>query len=74
MGSGQLIGAALGSAVAGFTIDTFGPTGGFITGIVFAVVGFLVAFLFRSAHPDLRGKDPSPIPDTEPVSIIKKDS
>ena len=74
MGSGQLIGAALGSAIAGFTIDAFGPTGGFITGIIFALCGFLVAFFFRSAHPDLRGKDPSPIPDTEPISVIKKDS
>lgn len=74
MGSGQLIGAAAGSAVAGFTIDSMGASGGFITAIVFGVLGVAVPILFRSAHPDLRGKDPSPIPDTEPVSIIKKDS
>lgn len=72
LGSGQLIGAALGSAVAGFAIDGVGPTGGFITAIVFAGVGLVVPIVFRSAHPDLRGKDPSPIPDTEPVSVIKK--
>ena len=72
LGSGQLIGAALGSAVAGFAIDGFGPTGGFVTAVGFAAVGLVVPIVFRSAHPDLRGKDPSPIPDTEPVSIIKK--
>jgi len=72
LGSGQLIGAALGSAVAGFAIDGFGPTGGFVTAIGFAAVGLVVPIVFRSAHPDLRGKDPSPLPDTEPVSVIKK--
>lgn len=72
LGSGQLIGAALGSAVAGFAIDGFGPTGGFVTAIGFAAVGLVVPIVFRSAHPDLRGKDPSPIPDTEPVSVIKR--
>jgi MFS family permease len=74
MGSGQLIGAAAGSAVAGFAIDGLGATGGFITAIAFGTVGLLVAVMFKSAHPDLRGKDASPIPDTEPVAIIRKDS
>jgi MFS family permease len=74
MGSGQLIGAAAGSAVAGFAIDGFGATGGFITAIAFGAVGLLVTIVFRGAHPDLRGVDASPIPDTEPVSIIRKDS
>ena len=74
MGSGQLIGAAAGSAVAGFAIDGFGATGGFVTAIAFGVVGVLVTIVFRSAHPDLRGKDVSPMPDTEPVSIIRRDS
>lgn len=72
LGSGQLIGAALGSAVAGFAIDGFGPTGGFVTAIGFSALGLIVPIVFRSAHPDLRGKDASPIPDTEPVSIIRK--
>lgn len=74
LGSGQLIGAALGSAIAGFAIDGFGASGGFVTAIAFAVVGLAVPIIFRSAHPDLRGKDPSPQPDTEPVAIIKKSS
>jgi MFS family permease len=70
MGSGQLVGAALGSAIAGFAIDGFGSRGGFIAAAVFAFLGVLVATLFKRAHPDLRGKDPSPIPDTEPVATI----
>ena len=70
LGTGQLIGAALGSAIAGFLIDDFGPIGGFWAAIAFAVAGMLVAVLFRSWHPDLRGRDASPIPDTEPVQIV----
>ena len=72
MGSGQLVGAALGSAVAGFAIDGFGSLGGFVAASILALLGFLVPAIFRSAHPDLRGKDMSPHPDTEPVQIIKR--
>lgn len=70
MGSGQLVGAALGSAIAGFAIDGFGSVGGFVAAAGFALVGALVPTLFKRAHPDLRGKDPSPIPDTEPLTTI----
>jgi len=69
VGSGQLIGAALGSAVAGFTIDAFGSPGGFIAAFAFAALGTVVAAVFTRAHPDLRDRDASPIPDTEPVTI-----
>lgn len=69
VGTGQLIGSAIGSAVAGFLIDSNGSIGGFITGAVFAAFGFLVPLIFRRAHPDLRGRDPSPIADTEPVAV-----
>ncbi len=70
LGTGQLIGAALGSAIAGFLIDDLGPIGGFYASIAFAVAGLLVAVFFRSWHPDLRGRDASPLPDTEPVEIV----
>ena len=69
MGTGQLIGAAIGSAIAGFLIDANGAVGGFWTAAGFAIVGFLVPTIFRKAHPDLRGRDASPIPDTEPVTV-----
>ncbi len=69
VGTGQLIGAALGSALAGFLIDGYGAPGAFwaATGLAFA--GFLVSALGRRWHPDLRGRDASPIPDTEPVPM-----
>lgn len=69
VGTGQLIGAALGSAAAGFLIDARGPVGGFVAAVALALVGFLVPLLLRGWHPDLRGKDASPIPDTEPVPV-----
>lgn len=71
VGSGQLIGAALGSAIAGFAIDAFGSFGGFTTALVFATVGTVVAALSTRAHPDLRDRDASPIPDTEPVTTVQ---
>ena len=69
VGTGQLIGAALGSAVAGFLIDGFGAVGAFWIAGAFALVGFIVPALAHRIHPDLRGRDASPIPDTEPVPV-----
>ena len=72
VGTGQLIGAALGSAVAGFLIDAYGPIGGFWAATVIAALGVLVPTVLRGWHPDLRGKDASPIPDTEPISTLRQ--
>lgn len=69
VGTGQLIGAALGSALAGFLIDGYDAVGAFWAAGVLAFLGFLVPALGRRWHPDLRGRDASPIPDTEPVAI-----
>jgi MFS family permease len=69
VGTGQLIGAALGSAVAGFLIDSAGPIGAFWTGASFAAATVLVAAVFHRASPDLSERDASPIPDTEPVAL-----
>ena len=69
VGTGQLIGAALGSAAAGFLIDAGGAIGGFVAAASLALLGFLFPVLFRRWHPDLRGRDASPIADTEPVPI-----
>lgn len=70
VGTGQLIGAAVGSALAGFLIDAQGPTGAFVVAAALALVGFLVPLLGRRWHPDLRGRDASPIPDTEPFAAV----
>ncbi|MFE4949862.1 MFS transporter [Leifsonia sp. NPDC056665] len=69
VGTGQLIGAALGSALAGFLIDGHGAVGAFWVAGAFALVGFVVPALAWRVHPDLRGRDASPIPDTEPVPV-----
>lgn len=69
IGTGQLIGAALGSALAGFFIDGYGAVGAFWIAGAFALVGVVVAAGGRPWTPDLRGKDASPIPDTEPVQV-----
>jgi MFS family permease len=69
VGTGQLIGAALGSAAAGFLIDINGPIGGFWAAAALALVGFLVPTVLRRWHPDLRGRDASPLADTEPVPV-----
>lgn len=70
VGTGQLIGAAAGSAIAGFLIDDIGPTGAYIAATAFAAAGLLVAVACVRGFPDLRERDASPIPDTEPVQTI----
>ncbi|MEO8529140.1 MAG: MFS transporter, partial [Pseudolysinimonas sp.] len=69
VGTGQLIGAGLGSALAGFLIDAAGAHGAFYAAATLAAIAVLIALVFRRALPDLRGRDASPIPDTEPVPI-----
>ena len=68
-GTGQLIGAAIGSAVAGFLIDRVGGVGGLVVAAGFALVGMIVPIVFVRHLPDLRGREVSPLPDTEPVPI-----
>lgn len=73
VGTGQLIGAAAGSAIAGFVIDALrspvstGASGAFWASAGFALAAVLVAVIFARGMPDLRGRDASPIPDTESV-------
>ncbi len=70
IGTGQLIGAALGSAIAGFLIDGVGPAGAYWAAAAFAIAGVIVSAVFVGGFPDLRGRDVSPIPDTAPVDVI----
>ncbi len=67
VGTGQLIGAAAGSAIAGFLVDGVGSGGAFWASAGFALLALVVAAVFRRALPDLRFRDPSPIPDTDAV-------
>ncbi len=70
VGTGQLIGAAAGSAAAGFLIDSTGPSGAYWAAAGFLIVGTIVAVLCVRWFPDLRGRDPSPLPDTEAVPVL----
>jgi MFS family permease len=67
VGTGQLIGAAAGSAIAGFLVDGVGSGGAFWASAGFAVLALAVAAVFHRALPDLRFRDASPIPDTDAV-------
>lgn len=69
VGTGQLMGAALGSSVAGFTIDNYGPASAILVAAGFAALGTFIPGLGRRWHPDLRGRDLSSIPDTAPVAV-----
>lgn len=69
VGTGQLIGVAAGAAVAGFLIDANGADGGFWVAAAFLAAGTVIAALFHRVMPDLRGRDASPITDTEPVPV-----
>ncbi|MGD2203567.1 MFS transporter [Microbacterium maritypicum] len=68
-GTGQLIGAAAGSAVAGFLVDVGDWRGAYLAATIFAAVGLLVAVVFVRSFPDLRHRDASPHPDTEPLAV-----
>lgn len=67
--TGQLIGAGIGSAIAGVVIDQHGAQGAFIVSAAIALVGVGVAAAAARRLPDLRGRDSSPIPDTEPIPL-----
>lgn len=69
IGTGQLIGAALGSAFAGVLIDSSGAIGAYWVAGSFALLGALLAAVSVRWIPDLRGREAGPIPDTEPVAI-----
>ena len=55
----------------GGMIDAFDAHGAFWVAAGLTFLGFLVAMVFRGAHPDLRGRDSSPIPDTEPIQTMR---
>lgn len=59
VGTGQLVGAALGSALAGFVIDGYGSPGAMIVAASLAALAALIAYVFRGVQPDLsRGAEP----------------
>lgn len=55
IGTGQLLGASVGSALAGIAIDAGGGHAGILVAVAIAGSAALVALVFRDAQPDLRG-------------------
>jgi MFS family permease len=56
IGTGQLIGAALGSAVAGVAIDHFGSSAGLMTSVSFTLATLVLALFTAKWMPDLRNR------------------
>lgn len=56
IGTGQLIGAALGSAVAGVAIDHFGSGAGLTCSLLFTIVTMVFALATTRWMPDLRNR------------------
>lgn len=70
-GTGQLIGAAVGSAVAGFLIDLTGtPTASYWAATALCALALVVAVLFVHFLPDLRERGAAPIPDTDAIRTV----
>lgn len=70
IGSGQLIGAGIGSAVAGLCIDHFGALTAIVAAAAFSLITALGALVTYKWSPDLRGGHGAPLPDTGPVETI----
>jgi MFS family permease len=62
--TGQLVGVALGAALAGQLLDHAGPAAAFGSGALLACAALLASVLATRWQPDLRGREVGPIPDT----------
>ncbi|WP_347754285.1 MFS transporter [Agrococcus sp. ProA11] len=68
IGTGQLLGAAVGSAIAGVAIDAVGGVGAVWVAVVMVAIAAAVATVFRRHQPDLRHGIGEP-PDTAPIEL-----
>lgn len=69
IGTGQLVGVAIGSATAGVAIDGLGANGAVLVSTAFLLLTTLYSAASIPLMPDLRGRDIAPPPDTEPISL-----
>jgi MFS family permease len=67
--TGQLVGVALGAALAGQALDRFGAPTAFACGAVLAVLAALAATAGMPFFPDLKGRNAGPVPDTVPIAL-----
>lgn len=54
IGTGQLIGTSIGSALAGIAIDASGGHGGILVSVAICALAVVVSAVFRKAQPDMR--------------------
>lgn len=67
--TGQLVGVALGAALAGQALDRFGAPTAFACGALLAVLAALAATAGMRFFPDLKGVNAGPVPDTAPIPL-----
>lgn len=71
VGTGQLVGSGIGSALAGVLIDTWGPGWAFGMGGIMALLGAGLALAAIPVLPDLR-RHSGPLTDTSAVPVIHR--
>ena len=67
--SGQLVGAAIGSALAGVAADISGAPAAIITAAALFAIAIIIALAGNRWIPNLRGVDISPAPDTATTDL-----
>lgn len=72
LGTGMLVGVALGSGVAGFAIDLKGGFGGIFVSVLLLVAATLSSLVGARWLPDMRGRDATPITDTAPIQLPRQ--
>ena len=70
--TGQLMGAAAGSAVAGIAIDVWGPRGAVVISVLYLILSCLAALSGIRHIPDLLGRDAKPMTDTIQIPTIQQ--
>lgn len=69
IGTGQLVGVASGSALAGIAIDAMGAEGAVLVSIGFLVVAVVITLLTMRWLPDLKGMSIEQPPETGEIAI-----
>ncbi|MDJ1372113.1 MFS transporter [Gulosibacter molinativorax] len=71
LGTAQLVGSSIASALAGIAIDRLGATAGMSVGATFVVLATVVAIVTIRWQPDLRGASLEPRPDTVTIPVVR---
>lgn len=67
--TGQLVGVALGAALAGQALDAFGAPAAFACGAALAAAATVVAAIGIPVAPDLKGREGGPLPETGSIPV-----